>query len=404
MSNIFEFYIIRKLYDNVIKMLNIRGFELSSYNNEDLIIRHQKTIEERNNYEYLDIACNNDEKQCFLRFLYTDKTDGPVKKIKEYRDYITKTYNCTENDNIHIVLISNNNPFMTNIGEKFYNLDYKNLFIYWHKNLMFPIMEHKLVPKHELFRSEEHKQLFKNLMIQKYDLQHIKRDDPVIKYLGLKDGDICKIEQTNKTSGVIYNYRLVIEDVKIQDKKEDKPKKDKGDKPKKDKGDKPKKEKGDKPKKNKGDKKDKGDKLGGSNKTESLNLDVDAKIDFDFDNDINIMPDIDVIPISEKKTSINNHDNIQQSNELYNDVNSHDNIQQSNELYNDVNSQESNDDEGETKQCNKCKEEFITYSGKDACPECRDDNNASFDDVKSYDNEECKIKTVNINYDINVKL
>ena len=29
------------------------------------------------------------------------------------------------------------------------------------------------------------------------------------------------------------------------------------------------------------------------------------------------------------------------------------------------------DDDGESKVCVKCKEDFITYSGKDMCPQCR---------------------------------
>ena len=99
------------------------------------------------------------------------------------------------------------------------------MFIFWHKRLMFPIMEHKLVPKHELFEKEKHKSLFKSLIAKKSDLQTINRDDPVIKYIGLMKNDICRIEQTNKTSGIIYNYRLVTENIKFPKKKVDKKKK-----------------------------------------------------------------------------------------------------------------------------------------------------------------------------------
>ena len=68
MSNIYEFYVIRNLYDNVIKMLNIRGFNVTTYTNDDLIIRHQKTLENDDNFEYLDIICENDTKKCGVRF------------------------------------------------------------------------------------------------------------------------------------------------------------------------------------------------------------------------------------------------------------------------------------------------------------------------------------------------
>ena len=47
------------------------------------------------------------------------------------------------------------------------------------------------------------------------------------------------------------------------------------------------------------------------------------------------------------------------------------------EKSNGSNSEESNDydtddtDDGEEKKCKKCNHTFVTYSGKDCCPDCR---------------------------------
>ena len=67
-----EFNVIRNLYDNVIKMLNYRGFNVIPYNNSELLIRHQKTLDDKDNYQYLDIICDNGKKKCGIRFFYLD--------------------------------------------------------------------------------------------------------------------------------------------------------------------------------------------------------------------------------------------------------------------------------------------------------------------------------------------
>ncbi len=73
------------------------------------------------------------------------------------------------------------------------------------------ILEHELVPKHEICNEEEVKQLLERYNITKEQLPKILSTDPVVKALGAKPGDVIKIIRDSKISGRTIYYRVVIE-------------------------------------------------------------------------------------------------------------------------------------------------------------------------------------------------
>ena len=76
------------------------------------------------------------------------------------------------------------------------------------KELVVNILEHKLVPKHEPLGAVERK-----TFLQKYkldDLPLILHTDPVVRFLGLKDGDIVKITRPDFVAGQYVTYRRVV--------------------------------------------------------------------------------------------------------------------------------------------------------------------------------------------------
>ncbi len=76
--------------------------------------------------------------------------------------------------------------------------------------MKFRLQDHILVPKHEVLSKEEAEELLKTLGIKKEQLPKIKRDDPIVKEIGAKPGDIIKITRESLTAGKSVFYRLVI--------------------------------------------------------------------------------------------------------------------------------------------------------------------------------------------------
>jgi len=72
------------------------------------------------------------------------------------------------------------------------------------------ILEHELVPKHEILSIEEVVKLLKELGIRPEQLPWIRASDPVARELGAKPGDIIRIIRKSQTAGESIAYRFVI--------------------------------------------------------------------------------------------------------------------------------------------------------------------------------------------------
>ncbi len=73
------------------------------------------------------------------------------------------------------------------------------------------ILNHELVPEHIILSKSEAKKIIKELNIHPEQLPKIKKDDPVVKAIEAKPGDILKIIRKSPTAGKFITYRLVLE-------------------------------------------------------------------------------------------------------------------------------------------------------------------------------------------------
>ena len=73
------------------------------------------------------------------------------------------------------------------------------------------ILKHKLVPDHTILSKTEANKVLKQLNIHQEQLPKIKSDDPVVKDIDAKPGDILKITRKSHTAGKFVTYRLVLE-------------------------------------------------------------------------------------------------------------------------------------------------------------------------------------------------
>ncbi len=73
------------------------------------------------------------------------------------------------------------------------------------------VLNHELVPKHEILSEEETRELLETLNITKEQLPKILSKDPVVRILGAKPGDVIKITRKSPTAGEAVYYRVVVE-------------------------------------------------------------------------------------------------------------------------------------------------------------------------------------------------
>jgi DNA-directed RNA polymerase subunit H len=72
------------------------------------------------------------------------------------------------------------------------------------------VMDHELVPKHEIVSVEEAVKILKELGVAPENLPWIKASDPVARELGAKPGDLIRVVRKSPTAGETVVYRFVI--------------------------------------------------------------------------------------------------------------------------------------------------------------------------------------------------
>jgi|TARA_B110000902_G_C14135430_1_gene523677 DNA-directed RNA polymerase I, II, and III subunit RPABC1 len=77
--------------------------------------------------------------------------------------------------------------------------------------LFFNIMEHELVPRHEILTAAEKKQLLDRYRLAPRQLPKIQRYDPVARFLGLRKDQVVRITRYSETAGRYVTYRICIE-------------------------------------------------------------------------------------------------------------------------------------------------------------------------------------------------
>ncbi|MEM2934352.1 MAG: DNA-directed RNA polymerase subunit H [Methanocellales archaeon] len=75
----------------------------------------------------------------------------------------------------------------------------------------FNVLEHELVPEHVIASEKEVEEILKKYQCEKGQLPLIRTNDPVVKEIGAKTGDVIKIIRKSPTAGKVIAYRYVVE-------------------------------------------------------------------------------------------------------------------------------------------------------------------------------------------------
>lgn len=72
------------------------------------------------------------------------------------------------------------------------------------------ILKHQLVPRHEILSPKEKKEVLESLGVTDKKIPRIKSDDPVVKAIEAKKGDMLRISRDSPTAGSSVYYRIVV--------------------------------------------------------------------------------------------------------------------------------------------------------------------------------------------------
>jgi DNA-directed RNA polymerase subunit H (RpoH/RPB5) len=199
---------------NIEEMLVYRGDDVSMFK-EHLLSMNKEDFETDRNV--IDIQTSNTSVIYALtkklRKMIIDELKEKIKDSNNNINDFTSKYGSKNN----IILIFNNESISTavksllNKYDKFFQKNGGQLQYFTLQQLMFNPTKHEYVPKHTKLTEEEVKEFMKEYMTRtKMHMHVILQNDPIAKWIGLKHGDIVKINRYNENSGESFSYRSCI--------------------------------------------------------------------------------------------------------------------------------------------------------------------------------------------------
>jgi DNA-directed RNA polymerase subunit H (RpoH/RPB5) len=203
---------IEIIYNNVREMLLERG------DNVDEFDEHYAGIEDKYEFYSDKNVIEFHTSNTTVIFALTKKLRKSI--IEELKDFVkTDIMNFSKkyNDKKNIILIFNNDTISTPVVQQLHVFDkmfqkHNGMMQYFHvKNILFNPTKHQLVPKHTKLTPEETTEVMDKYLIKgKAQMPFILHSDAISKWVGLKQGDVVKIERYNENSGLYYYYRVCV--------------------------------------------------------------------------------------------------------------------------------------------------------------------------------------------------
>jgi DNA-directed RNA polymerase I, II, and III subunit RPABC1 len=184
---------------NIEEMLVYRGDDVSIFK-EHLLSMNKEDFETDRNV--IDIQTSNTS----VIYALTKKLrkmiiDELKEKIKDSNNNIND-FTSKYGSKINVILIFNNESISTTVKsllnkyDKFFQKNGGQLQYFTLQQLMFNPTKHEYVPTHTKLTEEEAKEFMKEYMTRtKMHMHVILQSDPIAKWIGLKHGDIVKINR-----------------------------------------------------------------------------------------------------------------------------------------------------------------------------------------------------------------
>lgn len=205
-TNNYTFHEIYKSREILISQLKSAGYNTSSVENITT-----DELRYMNMYNDLDFNVANDDRNALVKYFLN--TSIKTKNIQEITSELFNPDNTFIADKCVIVLIVSTEPNTTllDLVKQIFAEEKIHIIIYNLKRLQFNVLDHVMVPNHEIITSDEKASFLENFNISdEGNIPTISRFDPVAQAIFMRPGEICKITRASVNSIIGYYYRLCI--------------------------------------------------------------------------------------------------------------------------------------------------------------------------------------------------
>ena len=189
---------------NLLEILESRNFIVEDYKNTDI-----NEIGIQNENKQLDMLLkDNNEKQIYVKF-YINKTLKTQNIYDIIQDLFYLDEILSKKDDLMIVIKEEPNSTIRQILKDIWENEGIYISLISIKRLQFNILKHELVPKHTILSEKEAIMFKKEYNITDDDqLPDISYFSPVSIVIGLRPGNIVKIDRKSRTSIITNFYRI----------------------------------------------------------------------------------------------------------------------------------------------------------------------------------------------------
>lgn len=201
--------IISKLYKSrkiLLEQLETQGYNISNYDGFSI-----NEVNIMYNKKQLDMLLDSESgKKIYIKYaIYKKLTENNIYEVIsdlfEIENILTK-----ETDRVIFIIKNEPNDKLMNIQNHMWHSDNYFISVINIDRLQYNILNHSLVPKHTILNDEETTEFYDkfNIINSKTQLPTISRFDPVAQVIGLRPGQICKINRNSETVIHTNYYRI----------------------------------------------------------------------------------------------------------------------------------------------------------------------------------------------------
>lgn len=201
---------IHKARKTILDLLKEQKYDTTEYDNFGVNEVHAMYIN-KDTPKQLDMMMTTTDSPLKKKSVYVKFHLGKTLRVENIQDYVDDLFNIEQvldkkTDTLVIIIKQEINQTLMNILNEFWDRNKVFIILFSLERLQFNILQHQYVPKHVILNEEEKNEMFKRYnILDVKNLPDISRFDPVAQAIGMRPGDVCRIERPSKTS-VISNY------------------------------------------------------------------------------------------------------------------------------------------------------------------------------------------------------